>query len=168
MHQDFAQRGVLAGLGTFVISAIKTAKPRRWTHRLRHSLRWRLLALFVVLALGLSAAFVGGIQKSFAVGWRDAVRPLLSDYVDRLAADIGSPPDPARARALVARLPFAVRIEGPAVQFDSHPNKADEAWRHRDFNDRTEVGSNYAQDRANARLLLRTTADGSSGAAWRS
>ena len=141
-------------------SAIKPAKPRRWFQRLRHSLWWRLLALFVVLALGLSAAFVGGVQKSFAVGWRDAVRPLLSDYVDRLAADIGTPPDVVRAQALVARLPIAVRIEGPVVQFDSHPNKPDEPWRHRESNDRTNDYSGYGQDRANARLLVRTTADG--------
>ena len=139
-----------------MISRPKSAKPRRWSHRLRHSLRWRLLALFLLLALALSAAFVGGMQKSFSVGWRDAVRPLLSDYVDRLTAEIGTPPDVARAQALVARLPISVRIEGPAVQFDSHPNKPDEPWRHREFNDRTE----YGQDGANARLLVRTTADG--------
>jgi signal transduction histidine kinase len=143
-----------------VIPTPKSAKPRRWSHRLRHSLRWRLLALFLMLALALSAAFVGGVQKSFAVGWRDAVRPLLSDYVDRLTAEIGTPPDVARAQALVARLPISVRIEGPAVQFDSHPNKADEPWHHRNSNDRTHDYSGYGQDRANARLLLRTTADG--------
>ncbi len=134
--------------------------PRRWSHRLRHSLRWRLLALFLLLALALSAAFVGGIQKSFAVGWRDAVRPLLVDYVDRLTNEIGTPPDVERAQALVARLPISVRIEGPAVQFDSHPNRPDEPWRHREFNSRTDDYSGYGQDRANARLLLRTTADG--------
>ena len=138
----------------------KSTKPRRWMHRLRHSLRWRLLALFLLLALALSAAFVGGVQKSFAVGWRDAVRPLLSDYVDRLSAEIGAPPDAARAQALVARLPISVRIEGPAVQFDSHPNRPDEPWRHREYSDRTNDYSGYGQDRANARLLMRTTVDG--------
>jgi signal transduction histidine kinase len=138
----------------------KSTTPRRWSHRLRHSLRWRLLALFLLLALALSAAFVVGMQKSFAVGWRDAVRPLLSDYVDRLTAEIGTPPDIARAQALVARLPISVRIEGPAVQFDSRRHNPDEPWRHREFNDRTHDYSGYGQDRANARLLVRTTADG--------
>ena len=143
-------------------AALKPTPPGRWSRRLRHSLRWRLLVLFLLLALALSAAFVVGMQKSFSVGWRDAVRPLLSDYVDRLAAEIGSPPDIARARALVARLPVSVRIEGPAVQFDSHPNKPDEPWRHREFNERTRDSSGYGQDRADARLLVRTTADGHS------
>ena len=134
--------------------------PRRWSHRLRHSLRWRLLALFLLLALAMSVAFVGGMQKSFSVGWRDAVRPLLIDYVDRLAADIGTPPDLARAQALVARLPISVRIEGPVIQFDSHPNQAGDFWRNRDFNDRGSDPSWDSHDRSNARLLQRATADG--------
>jgi hypothetical protein len=28
---------------------------------------------------------------------------------------------PARAQALVARLPITLRIDGPQVQYDSHP-----------------------------------------------
>lgn len=129
---------------------------RRWHHRLRHSLRWRLVALFLALALALSLAFVGGMQKSLSVGWRDAVRPLLSDYVDRLAHEIGTPPDTARAQGLVARLPISVRIEGPISQYDSHPNRSDGGHDSRRFSD----GGDHARDAANARLLLRTTADG--------
>ena len=102
---------------------------RRWRHRLGHSLRWRLVTLFLLLALAMSMAFVGGMQKALSAGWREAVRPLLADYVDRLAAEIGSPPDLARAQALVARLPISVRIDGPTVRFDSHPKKHDERWR---------------------------------------
>ncbi len=123
---------------------------RRWRHRLAHSLRWRLVTLFLLLALAMSMAFVGGMQKALSAGWREAVRPLLADYVDRLAAEVGSPPDLARAQALVARLPISVRIEGPTVRFDSHPKKHDERWRR----------GEYGADPANARLLQRTTADG--------
>ena len=122
----------------------------RWHHRFRHSLRWRLVALFLLLALAMSVAFLGGMQKAFSVGWRDAVRPLLTDYVDRLAADLGSPPDPARAQALVSRLPISVRIDGPVTHYDSHPKKHDERWQR----------GEYGRDPANARLLQRTTADG--------
>ena len=60
------------------------------------------------------------------------MRPLVSDYVDRLAAEIGSPPDVARAQALVQRLPLSVRIDGPALQWDSHPQRR--AW-HREPDD---------------------------------
>ena len=33
------------------------------------------------------------MQRALSGGWTEAVRPLVADYVDRLAAEIGSPPD---------------------------------------------------------------------------
>jgi signal transduction histidine kinase len=47
-------------------------------------------------------------------------------------ADLGSPPDIARAQALVARLPLSLRIDGPVVQWDSHPHlrgQPERPWR---------------------------------------
>ncbi len=123
---------------------------RRWHHRLRHSLRWRLVTLFLLLALAMSLAFVGGTRRAFAVGWRQAVRPLLADYVDRLVVDLGSPPDAARAKALVARLPISVRIEGPLTQFDSHPQRQVELWRQ----------GEHGLDDDSRSLLMRKTPDG--------
>lgn len=79
------------------------------------------MALFLLLALALSGAFFVGMQKALGIGWRDAARPLVSDYVDRLAADIGSPPDVGRARALTQHLPITVSIRGPRVNWDSRP-----------------------------------------------
>jgi signal transduction histidine kinase len=100
-----------------------------WHHRARHalahSLRVRLVALFVLLALAMAATFVGGMQYAFSVGWRDAARPLVSDYVDKLAADIGSPPSVERAQALAQRLPLRVDISGPVVNWRSHPDQPD-------------------------------------------
>ncbi len=49
----------------------------------------------------------------------------MADYIDKLAADIGSPPDIARAQALTQRLPLSVRISGPMVNWRSHPNQPD-------------------------------------------
>ena len=63
---------------------------RRAQHALGHSLRVRLVALFLLLALALAATFIFGMQKALSVGWRVAARPLVSDYVDRLVAEIGS------------------------------------------------------------------------------
>ncbi len=56
------------------------AKPgRRWhrraRHALGHSLRVRLVALFLVLALALAVTFIFGMQKALSVGWREAARP---------------------------------------------------------------------------------------------
>ncbi|MFT4193344.1 sensor histidine kinase [Ottowia sp.] len=92
-----------------------------WWRRARHSLRVRLVLLFVLLALAMSAAFLGGIGRAFSVGWRGAVDPLIGDYADRLAAEIGSPPSIERAQAIAARLSVAVRIEGPRVNWQSAP-----------------------------------------------
>lgn len=97
--------------------------PARWHRRAlsrwRHSLSLRLVGLFLLLALVMSATFLFGMQRAFGSGWRELVRPLVADYVDHLAADIGSPPDVARAQALVDRLPLAVQIDGPVVRWRS-------------------------------------------------
>lgn len=99
-----------------------------WRHlrrALAHSLRVRLVALFVLLALAMAATFVGGMQAALSIGWRDAARPLLADYVDKLAADMGSPPSVERAQALADRLPLRISIRGPVVNWNSHPDQPD-------------------------------------------
>jgi signal transduction histidine kinase len=90
-------------------------------HRWRHSLKWRLVTLFLLLALATTAVFLFGMQRVLQGGWQGYAKPLVADYVDKLAAEIGSPPDEARAKAIVARLPVSIRIDGPQVQYDSHP-----------------------------------------------
>jgi len=74
----------------------RKAMARPWHQRarrhLRHSLKARLVALFLLLALALSAAFLFGMQQALAIGWPDAANPLVSDYVDRLAGETGPPP----------------------------------------------------------------------------
>jgi len=97
--------------------------PRPWHRRWRHSLGARLTLLFVLFALVLSVVFMGGMQAALRYGWQDYARPLVSDYIDRLAAQIGSPPDVEKARALTERLPLRIRIEGPVVNWSSHPDE---------------------------------------------
>lgn len=121
---------------------------RRWHQRLRHSLKWRLVVLFLLLAAGTTLVFMGGTRAAISGGFELLVKPLLSDYVDRLAAEIGSPPDVQRAQALVGRLPISVRIEGPSLRWQSHPDKPRE-WR----------GGQGDGDTL-PRLLTRVTADG--------
>jgi len=115
--------------------------------RLKRSLGMRLVLLFLVLALATTGIFLAGMQRALAAGWSALLRPLVADYVDRLAAEVGSPPDLARAQALVQRLPLSVRIDGPTLQWDSHPQRR--AW-HR--------GAPYDDD--GRWLLQRRTADG--------
>jgi signal transduction histidine kinase len=127
----------------------------RWRHRIGHSLGTRMVVLFLVLALALTATFFWSMRSVFSGGWRDVLRPLVSDYVDRLATDIGTPPDVARAQALAQRLPVTIRIEGPAVNWESQPpRKHDGAWR-----DWREARDSHDEDGA-WWLLTRSTADG--------
>jgi signal transduction histidine kinase len=123
-------------------------RRERWKEahkRWRHSLKWRLVTLFLLLALATTAVFMFGTQRALQSGWQGWVKPITVDYADRLVAEIGSPPDPARAAAIVARLPITIRIDGPQVQYDSHPR--DESLRERRF-DPSHWG------------LVRSTADG--------
>lgn len=128
--------------------------PRRWQHRWRHSLRLRLITVFVLLALAMGAVFMGGMQRALSGGWRDAARPIVGDYMDRLAADIGSPPDIARAQALTERLPISVRISGPAVNWDSNAQRPRRGW----MDDKNERLDRYEPGGADWRS--RNTADG--------
>ena len=124
---------------------------RRARHALRRSLRLRLLLVFLLLAMGMALIFLVGSQRALGNGWRQAVAPLLGDYIDRLAADIGTPPSVERARALAARLPIAIRIEGPVVRWRSEADTQDDpraAW-----------GQRWRDDEG-PRLLERSTADG--------
>ncbi len=106
-------------------------RRRRW---LPQSLQARLVAVFLLLALGTTLLFVTATRELFSTGWRELARPLVADYLDHLAADIGSPPDVVRAQALVQRLPLRIRIDGPQVQWashpsDDHPGPQDRQWR---------------------------------------
>jgi signal transduction histidine kinase len=121
--------------------------------QLAHSMQWRLVALFILLALAMTAAFIGGTQRTFSSGWREAIRPVLGDYIDRLAAEIGSPPDIEKAKALTARLPISIRIQGATSNFDSHPNKHREHHEHR-------RADHYISETNTQSLLTRRTADG--------
>ncbi len=121
---------------------------QRWGHRWRHSLRLRLITVFVLLAMAMTAVLLGGMQRAFSSGWREAARPIVADYIDRLVAEIGTPPDIGRAQALVARMPISIRIEGPQVNWSSHPGNAQRD----DFL--------YDRDPRKGEWLRRTTADG--------
>jgi signal transduction histidine kinase len=132
----------------------EVASTSRWheraRRRFRHSLKTRLVIVFLLLALALTGAFLAGMQRAFSVGWRDAAKPLLTDYVDRVVAEIGSPPSEDRARSLAQRLPLRIRITGPSVNWRSSGDDEDEAgyWARRDWHARE------------GNLLVRNTADG--------
>ena len=132
-----------------------------WLRRLRHSIKLRLLAVFLLLALSVAFIFISGAQKAFSLGWREAARPLLMDYVSRLAADVApdGSPEVDRARAIVDRLPvITIDIGGPQVNWRSHPEaQGPRGPRERQ---RGEDRHDWGDDRDWDSLLQRTSADG--------
>ncbi|MFN4898773.1 MAG: ATP-binding protein [Burkholderiales bacterium] len=126
-----------------------------WTrtkHRLAHSIKLRMVLVFLLLAVTMSFVFFTGAKKAFSLGWREAARPLLMDYVDYLAKDImpNGQPSETRALALTKRLPITVQIDGPQVRWASHPDQHQHQWQRKSDDDEQDW-----QD-----VLKRTTADG--------
>jgi len=136
----------------------RSSSWRRAKKRLAHSIKLRLVVVFLVLAAAMTFVFVTGAQKAFSLGWREAARPLLMDYVSRLAAEVSPPeggsPSVARAQAITQRLPLTIDIAGPEVNWRSHPaHKRFDGYRNTPDNPNRE-GPNWQT------LLTRTTADG--------
>jgi signal transduction histidine kinase len=92
--------------------------PVRWRARFP-SLGARLVGLFIVLAIAVGATFMLGMHVVRSVGWHEYLRPLVVNYTDTLASEIGVPPDVDRARLLTQRLPLHIVIEGPDIHWDS-------------------------------------------------
>jgi signal transduction histidine kinase len=91
--------------------------------RLRRSLSFRLLAIFLVLA----ALFVYG--TIFAIRWiysSDDLRELISGHlalhVEYVRQDIGDPPRIERAIAITRKVPVDIRIAGPDINWASDEN----------------------------------------------
>ena len=129
-----------------------TAWHRRW----RRSLGARLIVLFVLFAVATSAVFMFGMQLAMRYGWQEYARPLVADYIDRLAEEIGSPPDVDKARAITQRLPLRIRIEGPQVNWSSHPD-LDRGRRHGEASDERRADT---RGNNNPWRPVRMTADG--------
>ncbi|MBT8079351.1 MAG: HAMP domain-containing histidine kinase [Gammaproteobacteria bacterium] len=100
--------------------------------RLRRSLSFRLLAIFLVLAL----IFVYGATA--ALRWiyqedelRELVSGHLSLHIDYVRKDIGSPPNIDRAIAITEQVPVDIRIAGPDINWasnDAFPLLGDLDW----------------------------------------
>jgi signal transduction histidine kinase len=137
----------------------------RARHALGHSLKLRLVVVFLLLAGVLGFVFISSVQRAFSLSWRDAARPMLMDYVDRLSGEItqdkSNPPSAEKALAITQRLPITVRIAGPQVNWQSHPGQAWADWQ------RNQAGSEDAWHRERwggdkdwRSLVKRSTLDG--------
>ena len=83
-------------------------------------MEYRLLLLFLATAALAALIVGGGFRAGVSQHLRAQIEPHLLAYLDYLQRDLGSPPDPARAAALESRLPLAIRITGPDLDWTSH------------------------------------------------
>ena len=82
-------------------------KPRH------HSLSGRLVALFVITAIAFVLLVGLSIGSAFRSHFQDTVRPHLLRYLQYIQADIGAPPNLARAEQLARELDVEIHIHGP-------------------------------------------------------
>lgn len=141
------------------ISAWKRAK-----RRIAHSIKLRMVLVFLLLAAAMTFVFFTGAQKAFTMGWREAARPILMDYVDRLADEVtggGAAPSVERATALTQRLPLTVRIVGPQINWASHPDQGPPDWmREKPRGNPAPHEETWGNGKDWAAILHRQTADG--------
>ena len=94
-------------------------KPRR------HSLSGRLVALFVITAIAFVLLVGLSIGNAFRSHFQDTVRPHLLRYLQYIQADIGAPPNLARAEQLARELDVEIHIHGPDGAWSSGPTALD-------------------------------------------
>lgn len=146
------------------LNSPSTQPLRRWQARWWRSIKLRMVVVFLLLAAALAFVFVAGAQRAFTLGWREAARPVVMDYVDRLVHEItggGATPSVERAEQVVRRLPLTVRIAGPSVNWSSHPDLPALPWGRLGAKE----GSAWSQedwggDKDWERILQRHSADG--------
>lgn len=150
-------------MSTHTVVAPRMPWYRRAFRTLRCSIKLRMVMVFLLLAMAMSFTFITGAKQAFSVGWREAARPVLMDYVDRLAAEVsaGGSPSVERAQAITQRLPLTIDIVGPQVNWRSHPEQERPHW----LRDRPRSGgrsgdAGWGDDKDWQQLLQRTTADG--------
>lgn len=83
--------------------------------RRRHSVFWRLLAAVVVVGIAINLVVAGGFRIAMTEHQplKRAAMKNLGQYAEYLVAELGTPPDEARARDLARELDLTIRTEGP-------------------------------------------------------
>jgi signal transduction histidine kinase len=82
------------------------------------------MGMFLLLAIAITITFIAGVREIVGAVWQGYGRPITTHYLDLLTQEIGTPPDPAKAKALTDRLPITIHIDGPTVHWDSDPERA--------------------------------------------
>jgi len=83
------------------------------------SLIFRILLYFTLSALAIAIVLGWNFANRIKPHFENEILPNLSQYIQYLVLDVGTPPDLDKARSLTASLPFELRIEGPGVNWSS-------------------------------------------------
>ena len=84
------------------------------------SLIFRILLYFVLSALIVAIVLGWNFANRIKPHFENEILPNLSQYIQYLVIDVGTPPDLDKARALTTSLPFELRIEGHGVNWSSN------------------------------------------------
>ncbi len=76
----------------------------------RHSLSGKLLLLFIIMAVVFVMLVGSGIRHTFQGHFRDNIQPHITQYLEYVKIDIGSPPDRIRAQELADSLKIEIQI----------------------------------------------------------
>ena len=79
----------------------------------RFTLPTRLLWIFLLMAVVFVVLVGGSMSAIVKRGFEDNLRPHLARYLEYVKADIGTPPDIDKARALANRVPIEIHIYTP-------------------------------------------------------
>lgn len=84
-----------------------------------HTLSSKLLLLFIGMAVLFVFLVGSGIRHTFKSHFEDNIRPHITQYLEYVQKDIGSPPDRERARVLADRLNIEIQIFDDAGSWSS-------------------------------------------------
>ncbi|MEW8028235.1 MAG: ATP-binding protein [Candidatus Thiodiazotropha sp.] len=77
----------------------------------RHSLSGRLILLFICVSILITLTVRTGFRYGIQGEFRSLAEPHLSEYIEHLVKEIGSPPDTTAAEKLAERLQIDIQIQ---------------------------------------------------------
>lgn len=87
--------------------------------RFRRSLTNRLLLVFLITSLFMTALIVQMLIRGFSAQWQTNMKPHLMQYLDYVNSDLGDPPSVEKADELAQRLGINIYIQGENLNYTS-------------------------------------------------
>lgn len=88
-------------------------------NKFRRSLTNRLLLVFLITSLLMTALIVQMLIRGFSAQWQTNMRPHLMQYLDYVNSDLGDPPSVEKADELANRLGINIYIQGENLNYTS-------------------------------------------------